>query len=243
MFAAATLGVALLAAPAAAYPVKGVPELTHNPLYKKGKLPKISCKLSKGTTEASTEKYLRKLVGCLNDAWKPIVDDYQPVSVDIKRKQDDRCTGGTEMVNSYAVVCGTFIRVQLGADWIKAKDDLPVFLQVTAAFGGVVQGQTGIGEAWWALGTDIEEEEKELNRRFDLQQYCLSGAAVKSLGRTARNWKPLLHAEDPEPKDKGFSKFFTHKPTANEVSWFTRGYKAGGPGACNTWTASSAKVA
>ncbi|GAA3442489.1 hypothetical protein Pve01_21010 [Planomonospora venezuelensis] len=239
----ATVGIALFAAPAAAYPIQGAPELTHNPLYKKGKLPKISCKLSKGTTEASTRKYLTKLVGCLNDAWKPIVDDYRPVSVDIKRKQDPMCTSGTEMVNSYAIACLTSITVQLGDDWIKAKDDLPIFLQVTEAFGGVVQGQTGIGKAWWALSTPDEKEYEEQYRRFTLQGYCLSGAAVKSLGRTARNWKPLLHAEDPETKDKGFSKHFTHKVTASEVAWFTRGYKAGGPGACNTWTASSAKVA
>ncbi|WP_143590514.1 hypothetical protein [Thermoactinospora rubra] len=242
--AGAAAATVLLAAPAAAYPVKGVPELTHNDLYKVGKLPKVACKLEKGTTKASTVRYLTKLVDCFNKAWKPAVPDYQPVEVEIKDRYESHCHTGVKISGSFAAICGTQIEIQLGADWIKAKNDLPIVIQVADAFAGVVQGQTGIGEAYWGMPNDADEKQlEEQSRRFSMQQDCLAGVGVKALGRTAKNWKPLLRAETPQPVDEYYRKWFPTKPTANELYWFTRGYKTGDPGACNTWKAPEAKVA
>ncbi|MFI7424857.1 hypothetical protein [Nonomuraea sp. NPDC049684] len=50
VLAATAAGLMAFSGTAAAYPVQGAPELTHNPLYKKGKL-------AKGTTKSSTTTY------------------------------------------------------------------------------------------------------------------------------------------------------------------------------------------
>ncbi|NUR89848.1 MAG: hypothetical protein HOY71_37700 [Nonomuraea sp.] len=246
VLAATAAGLMAFSGTAAAYPVEGVPELTHNALYKKGKLPKISCKLSKGTTKSSTTKYLNTLVGCLNDAWGPFIPDFKPVKTDIKpHHEGGPCRNGIEITGSYAMTCYTGLQIQLGADWIKAKDDLPILAQVSRAWSGVVVGQTGIGAAYWAMPNDADEKQlDEQERRFAMQELCLSGVTLKALGEKSKSWKTTLKAEEPTPKDKYWrDRFAKDKLSANDLYWFTQGYAKGTPGACNTWKAPESKVA
>lgn len=231
------------AAAAAAVPIKGAPELTNNALYKVGKLSKISCKGTKGTTRASTTKYAKKLIGCLNAAWKPAIKDFTPVEVKFRGADDkESCSSGLEVASSIAEICGQAVEIRLADDWIKAKDDLAMWVGITSMYSGVVLGQTGIGQAWWSLPNSGEESEmKEQNRRFYLQDDCLAGVSLKSLGRTVKDWKPVLGLTHPDEFDR-FYKRSLAKP-ANRIYWFKKGYQAGGPGACNTWKAPSSKVA
>ncbi|GIH93366.1 hypothetical protein ACFFMN_00870 [Planobispora siamensis] len=64
-------------------------------------------------------------------------------------------------------------------------------------------------------------------------------AGAITLGRSAKDWKPLLDAETPPEYDR----FDWDGKPANRLYWFEKGYASGSPGACNTWTAASAKVA
>jgi hypothetical protein len=234
-------GLALLAGPAAADPVIGAPELTHNELYKKGRLAKIKCSLDKGTSKASTEKYVKNLVGCLNKAWGPLIPEYEDVDVKFLKNPKGTCTG-VEFKDSFIDLCYD-VDVRLANDWIKAKDDLAIQIQFAGAFAGVIQGQTGIGRAYSALPNDGDEKLlDEHRRRFGYQQDCLAGATMKALGRTAKNWKPLLRAEAPNPVDEGYRKHWHSKVTKNELHWFTQGYQAGSPKACNTWKAAESTV-
>ncbi|MFG1704142.1 hypothetical protein ACFLIM_13215 [Nonomuraea sp. M3C6] len=232
-------GLALLSGTAAhAEPVKGAPELTHNELYQAAKLPKVACKLNKGTSSASTRKYITKLVGCLNTAWKPAIKDFVPVKVTFKESGDKQsCSTGLDVSGSFSEICATTIRVRLTNDWIKAKNDLTVFTSIVRTWSGVVTGQTGIGEAWWALENGASESVmNEQNRRFYLQTDCFGGVSAKALGRVVKDWKPVIKIPD-------FWKNRFQGKTANRLYWFEKGYKAGKPGACNTWTAGSSKVA
>jgi hypothetical protein len=238
ILAGTAAGLALFAGVAHAGPVKGAPELTHNALYKAAKLPKVSCKLSKGTSKASATKYVTKLVGCLNSAWKPAIADFQPVTVAFKEADDKRsCSTGMDVSASFSEICGTTISVRLADDWIKAKDDLKVFTSITRTWGGVVTGQSGIGRAWWALENDATESAmNEQNRRYYLQLDCFTGVSAKSLGRVVKDWKPVIKVKEFWP-----NRF--HAKPANRLSWIEKGYGSGRPGSCNTWTASSARVA
>ncbi|WP_214106588.1 hypothetical protein [Acrocarpospora catenulata] len=239
LLGATVAGLVLLSGTAHAAPIKGEPVLTHNKLYKKGALPKISCKPVKGTTKSSTEKYVKKLVSCLNSAWKGTIDDFQPVAVVFKTDKES-CATGLDIAGSYAEICGQAIEVRLANDWINSKNDVKAFAAVMRAWSGVVQGQTGIGRAWWALpndrtGADMEEQ----NRRFYLQADCLAGVSAKSLGRKIKNFKPVIAGMEPS-EYAGYK--WNGKP-ASRLYWIKKGYQTGKPGACNTWTASSPKVA
>ncbi|GAA3125702.1 neutral zinc metallopeptidase [Streptosporangium carneum] len=228
-------------AAASAYPVTGSPELTHNALYKLRAVPSVSCKATKGTTKSSTTKYLNKVVGCLNSAWGKIMKDFVPAGLSIKDTHEQGpCYSGMEISGSFATSCNRGIQVQLRSDWIKAKSDQAVIVELTRAYGGFVQAQTGISEAWWALRHNGEQAEiDEQTHRFHLQADCLSGVSLKSLGRSAKNWKPLLDAETP----KEYDRFNWDGKTANRLHWFEQGYRSGRAGSCNTWKAPSSKVA
>jgi hypothetical protein len=239
--AVAAAGLMLVSGTAHAYPVKGAAELTHNELYKKGKLPKTTCKLVKGTTRASTTKYVTDLVACMSKTWKSSIPNFQPVQVGFAdRDEKYTCNGRREVKGSFAQQCLHFIRVRLAADWIKAKDDSEVFAAVTDAWSGIVQVQTGIGEAWQALPNGGEQPEiDEQLRRLQLQTDCLTAASYKSLGLTVKNWKSVF--EDTDPPE--FDKLKGEGKLANRLSWSKKGYQAGGPSVCNTWKAPSSKVA
>lgn len=236
--AGAVAGVALFAGAAHAEPVKGAPELTQNALYKAAKLPKVSCKLKKGTSSASTKKYITELVGCLNSAWKPAIKDFQPVKVAFKASDEkESCSTGLDLSTSFSEICATTISVKLASDWIRAKSDLKVFTSITRTWSGVVTGQTGIGQAWWGLENGADEAVmNEQNRRYYLQIDCFAGVSAKSLGRVVKDWKPVIKIPE-------FWKNRYHGKAANRLYWTERGYTSGKPGACNTWSASSAKVA
>ncbi|MEV8638605.1 neutral zinc metallopeptidase [Streptosporangium sp. NPDC051023] len=226
---------------ASAYPITGSPELTQNPLYKLGSLPTVSCKATKGTTKSSTAKYLNKIVSCLNTAWGKTKKDFVPAELTIKDTYEQGlCHTGLDVSGSFATSCDRTVQVQLRSDWIKARSDLAILVELTRAYGEFVQAQTGISEAWWALRYDGEQAEMdEQTHRFYLQADCLAGVSIKSLGRSAKNWKPLLDAETPGEYDR----FNWYGKPANRLSWFTAGYGSAKPGACNTWKASSPKVA
>ncbi|MGI5288799.1 hypothetical protein ACQEVF_36380 [Nonomuraea polychroma] len=239
LLAGAAAGVVLVSGTAAhAEPIKGAPELTHNEIYKAAKLPKVACKLDKGTSSASTRKYITKLIGCLNTAWKPAIKEFEPVEVKFKAASDKRsCSTGMDVSGSLSEICATTVSVRLANDWIKAKNDLEVFTSIVRTWSAVVTGQTAIGEAWWALENGADESiMNEHNRRYYLQIDCFAGVSAKSVGRVVKDWKPVIDVED-------FWKNRFHGKTTNRLSWSKKGYESGRPGACNTWTAASSKVA
>lgn len=232
----------LLSGVASAEPVTGAPELTGNELYKAAKLPTVACKLTKGTTSASTTTYVTKLVGCLNKAWKPAIKGFQPVKVVFKAADDKQsCSTGLDVSTSFSEICATEIHVRLADDWIKAKTDKKVFTSIVRTWSGVVSGQSGIGQAWYAMQNDASESQmSQQNRRYYLQLDCFMGVSEKALGRQVKDWKPTI-------RDKDFWESFlknkySGKP-ANRLYWLQQGYQAGKPGACNTWKAADSKVA
>jgi hypothetical protein len=208
MIVHALAGLMILSGAAVVAPVKDVPKLTHNALYDKGRLAKRTCAAKKGLTAASTKKYIKDVVACLDRVWGT-----KKTSVDIDYTPDD----GRE--NTFAGVAFGGVTVFLQEDWIDAEPEheYGVFNVLAQTHGEVIMVRAGIQKAFFDM--DDRADQKELDRRYLLQRVCLAGASNKALGR------PL------KTSLKG-----------NERRWFARGYKAGGPGACNTWTVPSSKV-
>src|ERR1700710_2164643 len=125
----ATAGASLLlfsgTATASSYPVEGAPKLTDNALYAGAKPAKVTCgrTLSKGMTAASAQKYLSRLVACMNTSWMPALRaagfTVTPPSVAVGRVMP-RCDGysADRSVGSQVLSCRHVIRVQLASDWI-----------------------------------------------------------------------------------------------------------------------------
>ncbi|WP_066370741.1 hypothetical protein [Herbidospora mongoliensis] len=235
----AVAGIVLLSGTAHAGPVKGQPRLTNNAIYKEGVLPKVSCKAVKGTTKSSTEKYVKKIVSCLNTAWKGAIDGFQPVKVRFKTDKE-ACASGNDIAGSYSEICSQAIEVRLADDWIKAKSDVKAFASLIHSWNGVVQGMTGIAVAFRSMPNDRTGEDiAEQMHRYYLQGDCFAGVSAKSLGRKITDFKQVISGM--EPPEYSYLKH-NGKP-ANRLYWMKKGYQAGKPGACNTWTASAAKVA
>ncbi|MFI6600521.1 hypothetical protein ACIBHX_30120 [Nonomuraea sp. NPDC050536] len=242
LLAGTAAGMMLLSGVAYAEPVSGAPELTNNALYKAPKLPSVGCELTKGTSAASTKKYVTRLVGCLNKVWEPAIKDFQPVKVIFKEADDKRsCSTGLDVSASFSEICDTEIRVRLANDWIKAKSDLKVFTSIVRTWSGVVTGQSGIGEAWWSMQNDASESQmSQQNRRYYLQLDCFMGVSAKAVTRVVKDWKPTIGTKD--FWESYLKNKYSGKPV-NRLYWLQQGYKAGKPGACNTWKAPDSKVA
>ncbi len=236
---AAVAALVLFAGPAHAAPVKGQPRLTNNAIYKKPALKKVSCKAVKGTTKASTEKYVKKVVSCLNTAWKGAIDGFQPVKVHFKQDKQ-ACASGNDIAGSYAEICTQAVDVRLADDWIRAKSDAMAFAALLDAWNGVVQGMTGIGSAFRSMPNDrTGEDMAEQTHRYFLQGDCFAGVSARALGRKITDFKQVIAGLEPPE----YSYLKHNGKLANRVYWMKKGYQSGRPGACNTWTAPAAKVA
>ncbi|NAS25771.1 hypothetical protein GT755_29330 [Herbidospora sp. NEAU-GS84] len=236
---AAVAALVLFTGTAHAAPIKGQPQLTHNTIYKKPALKKVSCKAVKGTTKSSTEKYVKKVVSCLNTAWKGTIDGFRPVPIRFKT-DTQACQSGNDIAGSYSEICGQTIEVRLADDWIKAKSDLKAFASLVHTWSGVVHGMTGIGAAYQRMPNDrTGEDMAEQMHRYFLQGDCFAAVSARSLGRKITDFKQVISGMEPPE----YSYLKHNGKLANRVYWMKKGYQSGRPGACNTWTAPAAKVA
>ncbi|MCA2178636.1 hypothetical protein LDL08_20825 [Nonomuraea glycinis] len=237
---AISLSSALLFSGTAAYPVNGAPGLTANALYARTKPVISACVLSKGTTEAATRGYLAKLVRCLNTAWAPVLRSagfkVRPASLAVARRMP-KCGGYSPdaMVGSAALICERVIRVQLGPDWVRTRDDRAILVAVGKAYGRYLQEAAGIDAAQRKLRRGDRNEGAEQGRRYGLQSDCLAGVTLKGVWgkRPGTRWATPM---------SGFGRGF-EGTVANRRSWLKRGFAAGAPSVCNTWVATSKAVA
>lgn len=222
-------------------------ELTPNPLYKAGKLTASCAKgLTKGTTKASTTKYLTALVGCMNTAWVPRLKaaGFAPNKVAIAFGASNPCASGDEEKTKTSTVlyCRRIVHVELRSDWIKARDDLKVLPEISWAYARHITWSAGIDEAAFALPEDVAEAGEQMRRRA-LQVDCLNGVFLKGVWtaqkRTSSAWKALVSGV----KKDEMSKLGWFGKAGSRVYWLNAGFATANPASCNTWKAPSAKVA
>ncbi|MEU6718894.1 neutral zinc metallopeptidase [Nonomuraea sp. NPDC046802] len=239
------------AAESAAYPVKD-PKLNANPLYKAGTLPTTACEEPpvKKNDRKLARAYFDAVVACLETTWKKHLTDaglpYQKVRVKHVDKFPKKYCGYTpEREDSQSWYCdkNRTMAVQIGKSWLKEPSDLWLFYIATSLYGYHVQNLVGIADAYDAVPYDTKAELHEQSRRYALQSDCFAGAFAKSVwplkGRTAKDWNYLVSLVDGDGPDD--ERVLGKASSAR--AWIKRGFAGGDPGSCNTWAASSSKVA
>lgn len=244
---AAAVGACALLTPATAGATADpLAELTHNPLYTAGKVTASCAKgLTKGTTRASSTKYLKGLVGCMNTAWAPRFKaaglPFREVYADLGDRNSCGESREIKSTESTAMTCGGSVQIQLKSDWIKAADDRAILPAVAWAYSKYLGGLAGIEEAAFALPNDVMENDEQNHRRF-LQWDCLGGVFMKGLWtaqkRPSSQWKALVNGV----KKSEMSKLGWYGKPASRAYWLNSGFATANPASCNTWKAPKSKV-
>ncbi|MGW0804115.1 neutral zinc metallopeptidase [Nonomuraea sp. NPDC002799] len=234
-----------------AYPVKH-PKLIANPLYEAGALPATACEEPpvKPNNRQQGRAYFEAVITCLETTWGQHLTQASLPYKKVKVRHVDKvpkkyCGYQMSKDDSQVWYCAknSTMLVQLGREWLKDPSDLWLFYVASSMYGQHVQNLVGIDAAFDAAPYDGNRELNEQSRRYNLQSDCLAGAFAKSVwpmkDRTKADWAYLLSL--PEGDARGTVR--TAGKEANIVAWVKRGFATGDPGSCNTWTASSAKVA
>jgi len=234
--------------------------VARNGLYKAGAMGSVNCRESSArpSTVAGARANYANLVKCLNRSWPALVQrsgsKFRPPTV-------------MSFSGSVSTPCGTWpdsgppfycptnqtIYMNLTED-IGNYNEIPqnyarVFArmwmlhQFAHEYGHHVQALTGIFRAYANLRYEAPTEAAELqaSRRLELQASCFSDIFISAnkgsypiSGESLRQWKWLIGNTTDHKRDHGNKN--------NHKYWALQGYNTRKPGACNTFTASGAKV-
>lgn len=253
VIAATALSLTLAGTPAsaAAHPVKST-ILTKNKLYSAGPLPRTKCaeKPVRANNKKLARAYINGVVACLDRTWGPYLRKAgftfrKPRVKHVNRIPKKYCGFDVDKSDSQAWYCDRdrTIIFQLGKSWLKEVDDLFLFQTTAQLYGIHVQELVGIWKGFEDEPYNGRGELREQTRRASLQTDCLGGAFLRSVwplkGRSTRDFRELLTLVQGDIQ--GGERW--HGRTTTVRSWIKRGFNTGNPKSCNTWTASSSKVA
>ncbi|MEV5739775.1 hypothetical protein AB0L30_06925 [Microbispora rosea] len=240
--------VPALTGTAAAHPVKSR-TLTDSRLYGAGPLPATACRerpVKKGDAR-SVKLYLNEALRCLTRTWGT---EFRRANL---KPSPVKLTYATEVPAQYCgdkwrkgdwdgFYCETShtILIVLSKDLLRQPGDLYLFNLLATSYGEHVQNVTGMYRASFKLDYRNKAELAEQTRRYSLQNTCFAAASLRSVWKSFRrdpeDWDDLLfYVRGWAGTYSGSRKSITY--------WATEGFKSGAPGACNTWTAPSSKVA
>jgi predicted metalloprotease len=248
---AAILAVACLPAQSAQAAGSGSAPVSNPFSTKAGKLAVTSCPetpISSGGIPRARQ-YLEAVVKCLDKSWsayfahagrsygKPVVQYFEePASTVCGLRWPEHAAA------FYCTDRRTLV-FPLTGGWIEDRTDLYPFKVAAHEYGHHLQSVTGIRRSYEVRARTDRAHQAELKRRYELQADCLSGVFIGSvwgsLSRTAADWTALLDATRASGDE---DEYRSHGKGTNRVHWLARGYRAGSPAACDTWSAPSAKV-
>ncbi|MBP2330977.1 hypothetical protein JOF56_011362 [Kibdelosporangium banguiense] len=227
-------------------------ELTEaNPLLTPGlPLAQITCKLPGfGRSAEQLRAYYQAMIGCLDEAWKPLLADADHTWESPKLNVEDNPTSG----------CGTPTRQEAVAFY--CPRDRGIFMprnRVTESMGSNQGGHimvlaheyghhvqalsginTGMGMKMAGLAEDSPEY-LELTRRMELQADCFSGMFIAAAGGRGSISKSLSNSASSAFRSSVADK--THGSVKHQIQWGTAGVKNNNTSACNTWLAPAGEV-
>jgi uncharacterized protein len=229
----------------------GSKALTHNPLYRSGKMT-VPCGRHPDdfASFGAAKKHLTAMLGCLNASWSAQLKKaglpFKKPSVQFLTKSTSACgvrwpkyIGGLYCPDQRHMV------VRINDHAIQDPADPDLLLLIAHEYAHHVQNLTGI-LAVAHKPARTEAQALERNRRKELQAECLAGAFAGSIWSsqqyTAEDWAEVVDTVE-HSGDEEIGAGRTHGTSRNQAAWLQRGFDSASPGACNTWTATASSVA
>ncbi|MBO3748113.1 neutral zinc metallopeptidase [Streptosporangiaceae bacterium NEAU-GS5] len=224
---------------------KGTKALTANPIYRAGKLPVTSCPEvgAQPTDYTNSQALLMFEKDCLDSTWKRFFGkvgfSFRAPSLELINKYEK--TNACGRVDGFwgGAYCDKKQGIVVMIDgWMLEYADSSFLPYVLAhEYGHHVQKRAGILTAYDAAVRKMSRKKAiEFNKRMEEQADCLSGAFLKSIwaslgypGTSALDQMLTYITEDMGDPSHGGGK--------HRAYWVNRGYRAGAPSACNTFTA------
>lgn len=242
---------------------KGTPDadiVGKNAIYAAGVMPVTKCQepAFRPTSMENVRSYYQALIGCMDKAWKPIVEkagfEFRTPRLIIYNEGDETACG---VQKDLALYCqdeqggsATMPWQELVEQYPKNKAAVRAEMAQSFAFvyGVHVQNLTGMADAADNLADTAasKADELEAKRRASLQAYCFGGvffgaaeASFPLRGELLRQWNSLIQLRgDERTKDK----VRDHGSSKSLALWMNQGLTTTNPGSCNTFVAASAKV-
>ncbi|WP_214109916.1 neutral zinc metallopeptidase [Acrocarpospora catenulata] len=258
LVAACAVSLPLLSgtADANAYPIKDR-VLTHNKLYRAGKLKPAACMvkvMNQHFDPPVSKTYGRAVLDCLNAAWAAYAKrarlPFAKARVAFATKEPRRFCGSSWPDRAGGVYCPSERRFMMLVSEVSIDEPwgLHFLSTLTHEYGHHIQQISGIIRADQYHPYRGKSELNEQAHRLELQAECLSGVLFKSmwpaLNSSETEWESLVDRTraGAEYLERTY-KTNTHGKGRNLEYWLRRGFQTGNPASCNTWVAPSAKVA
>jgi uncharacterized protein len=234
--------------------------VARNKLYKAGLMSSVNCKESSArpATAAGARANYANLANCLNRSWPTLVAragvKFRPptvmsfsgsVTTPCGSMSDQGppfyCPSNQTIYMNLSEDIGNY--KQVNANYARTWARMWMLHQFAHEYGHHVQALTGIFQAYANLRYEAPNEAGELlaSRRLELQASCFSDIFIRSnqrsypvTGESLRQWQWLIGNTIDPKRD--------HGSKSNHKYWALKGYNGRGPAACNTFTASPARV-
>nr|WP_052477892.1 neutral zinc metallopeptidase [Kibdelosporangium sp. MJ126-NF4]CEL14804.1 YpfJ protein, zinc metalloprotease superfamily [Kibdelosporangium sp. MJ126-NF4]CTQ96567.1 YpfJ protein, zinc metalloprotease superfamily [Kibdelosporangium sp. MJ126-NF4] len=222
-----------------------------NPLLAPGmQLPQITCKLPAfGRSADQLRAYYQAMIGCLDEAWRPLVEqadgDFEPPTLSVDDNPTSTCGTPTKQ-EAVAFYCprdkGIFMPRNRVTESMGSNQGGHIMV-LAHEYGHHVQALSGInrGMGFKMAGKDENSPEYlELTRRMELQADCFSGMFIGAAGGRGSITKGLSTSAQSAFRSSVADK--THGSVKHQIQWGTAGVKNNNTGSCNTWLAPSGEV-
>ncbi|MEV8378672.1 neutral zinc metallopeptidase [Kribbella sp. NPDC056861] len=234
--------------------------VARNKLYKAGVMSSVNCKESSArpATAAGARANYANLANCLNRSWPALIAragvKFRPptvmsfsgsITTPCGSMSDQGppfyCPSNQTIYMNLSEDIGNY--KQVNANYARVWARMWMLHQFAHEYGHHVQALTGIFQAYANLRYEAPNEAGELlaSRRLELQASCFSDIFIRSnqrsyplTGESLRQWQWLIGNTIDPKRD--------HGSKANHKYWALKGYNGRGPAACNTFTASPARV-
>jgi predicted metalloprotease len=234
-------------------PPRGKLAATHNPLYKTGLLLRVTCQpgsIRKGSS-ASYRNFMTRVNTCLNNSWtrqfkKAKLSFSKPRLRFVSTKVSSPCGKWPTGAGGYYCSSNRTMYIGITKKILSDPFELGLAQFMAHEYAHHVQTVSGIGPNYYfptharARGS----AKLALSRRFEVQADCMASAFLRSVQSTlpvnSAEWQGMV---DWTAKN-GHKTWPTndHGKGSTQAYWMKRGFSAGGPSACNTWTAANARV-
>lgn len=232
--------------------------LVRNKIYAAGRVPAVTCQLPQIalTTRKEVQQYASVVLGCLQRAWKSVVERsdvafFSAKVYAVNAGSETRCGILTKEVGGFYCSAGSGIYL----DWHEFVEDdaydrvwAGVYLQFTMAheFGHHVQQLVGISEYY----DERSERAKgplrlQEMRRHELQASCFASAFLGANQQTLdlyddrlQDYQDAAYSGDDDPP----AVTPEHGTRESNTAWANAAFKAKSPSACNTWVVPAKRV-